>query len=173
MHLTVLAVPGCPNAPVLDDRLAIVLGGRAGVSMSHQVISDEDEAARWRMHGSPTLLIDGVDPFAELGGGRRRTMLPRSDMPKPWQPASLLGFGTKRLMPAWRTASFSRSELRIRRLAARGRRRRAGRPKGSGRRSAAAGSRSRRCGRAVRRCSAGRTRRRGAGSGWNTVTCPR
>jgi len=35
--------------------------------MSHRVISDEDEAARWGMHGSPTLLIDGVDPFAELG----------------------------------------------------------------------------------------------------------
>jgi len=67
MHLTVLAVPGCPNAPVLEDRLAGVLGGRAGVSMSHRVISDEDEAARWGMHGSPTLLIDGVDPFAELG----------------------------------------------------------------------------------------------------------
>jgi hypothetical protein len=67
MHLTVLAVQGCPNAPVLEDRLAAVLGGRAGVSVSHQVISDEDEAARWGMHGSPTLLIDGVDPFAEPG----------------------------------------------------------------------------------------------------------
>ena len=67
MHLTVLAVPGCPNAPVLKDRLAAVLDGRAGVSASHQVISDEDEAARWRMRGSPTLLIDGVDPFAGPG----------------------------------------------------------------------------------------------------------
>jgi hypothetical protein len=67
MHLTVLAVPGCPNAPVLEDRLAAVLGGRAGVSVSHQVISDEGEAARWGMRGSPTLLIDGVDPFAEPG----------------------------------------------------------------------------------------------------------
>ena len=67
MHLTVLAVPGCPNAPVLKDRLAAVLGGRAGVSVSYQVISDEDEAARWGMRGSPTLLVDGVDPFAESG----------------------------------------------------------------------------------------------------------
>jgi hypothetical protein len=67
MHLTVLAVPGCPNVPVLQDRLAAVLGGRAGVSVSHQVICDEDEAARWGMRGSPTLLIDGADPFAELG----------------------------------------------------------------------------------------------------------
>jgi len=35
--------------------------------VSHQVISDEGDAARWGMHGSPTLLIDGVDPFAEPG----------------------------------------------------------------------------------------------------------
>lgn len=67
MHLTVLAVLGCPNAPVLHDRLAAVIDGRAGVSMSHEVISSEHEAARWGMHGSPTLLIDGVDPFAQPG----------------------------------------------------------------------------------------------------------
>jgi len=67
MHLTVLAVPDCPNAPVLGDRLAAVLDGRPGVSVSHQVISDEDEAERWGLHGSPTLLIDGVDPFGEPG----------------------------------------------------------------------------------------------------------
>lgn len=67
MHLTVLAVPDCPNAPVLGDRLADVLDGRAGISMSHEVISDESEAARWGMHGSPTLLIDGADPFAGPG----------------------------------------------------------------------------------------------------------
>jgi hypothetical protein len=67
MQLTVLAVPGCPNAPVLEDRLAAVLDGRAGVWVSHQVVSEEGEAARWGMHGSPTLLIDGVDPFAGPG----------------------------------------------------------------------------------------------------------
>src|SRR6185437_12629763 len=67
MHLTLLAVPDCPNAPVLKDRLTAVLGGRVGISVSHQMISDEDEAARYRMHGSPTLLIDGADPFAEPG----------------------------------------------------------------------------------------------------------
>jgi Alkylmercury lyase len=67
MQLTVLAVPDCPNAPVLGDRLAAVRDGRDGVLVSHRVISDEGEAARWGMHGSPTLLIDGADPFAELG----------------------------------------------------------------------------------------------------------
>ena len=67
MHLTVLAEPGCPNAPVMKDRLLAVLDGRTGISLSQQVISDAGEAARWGMRGSPTLLIDGVDPFAEPG----------------------------------------------------------------------------------------------------------
>ena len=67
MQLTVLAVPGCPNAPVLGDRLAAIVAGRAGVSLAHRVIFDEDEAARWGMGGSPTLLIDRADPFAERG----------------------------------------------------------------------------------------------------------
>lgn len=67
MHLTILAEATCPNAAVLADRLAAVLDGRADVSVSHQVISTEDEAARWGMHGSPTMLIDGADPFAEPG----------------------------------------------------------------------------------------------------------
>jgi hypothetical protein len=67
MHLTVLAEPGCPNAPLLAGRLAAALNGRAGVSVSHRVIRDEREAVRWGMRGSPTLLIDGVDPFADPG----------------------------------------------------------------------------------------------------------
>jgi hypothetical protein len=67
MHLTVLAEPACPNAPVLEDRLAAVLDNRAGISVSRHVISDETEAARWACTARPTLLIDGVDPFAEPG----------------------------------------------------------------------------------------------------------
>ena len=67
MHLTVLAESTCPNVPVLKDRLTQVLDGRDGISVSHRVISSQDEAIRWGMHGSPTLLIDGVDPFAQPG----------------------------------------------------------------------------------------------------------
>jgi len=67
MHLIVLGVAGCPNAPVLEHRLAAVLAGRSDVTVSRALISTESEAARWGMHGSPTLLIDGRDPFAEPG----------------------------------------------------------------------------------------------------------
>ncbi len=61
MHVTVLAVPGCPHLPVLDERLAEALDGLPGVSVSRQVIAIEDEAARSGMHGSPAILIDGLD----------------------------------------------------------------------------------------------------------------
>ncbi|HEY6279078.1 MAG TPA: thioredoxin family protein [Streptosporangiaceae bacterium] len=69
MELTVLAVPGCPHAPVLEQRVAEALTGQPAVTVTRQVITDADEAARWGMSGSPTLLIDGHDPFAVPGAG--------------------------------------------------------------------------------------------------------
>jgi hypothetical protein len=67
MHLMVLAVPDCPNVMLLEERLAQVLEGRRDVSVSRHVIDGEQEAARRGMHGSPTILVDGTDPFAEPG----------------------------------------------------------------------------------------------------------
>jgi hypothetical protein len=67
MDLKVLAVPDCPNVVLLEERLAQVLQGRRDVTVSRQVIADQDEAARQGMHGSPTILVDGKDPFAEPG----------------------------------------------------------------------------------------------------------
>ena len=67
MHLTVLAVPDCPNVLLLEECLAHVLEGRRDVIVSRHVIDDEQEAARRGMHGSPTILVDGTDPFAEPG----------------------------------------------------------------------------------------------------------
>jgi hypothetical protein len=69
MQLTLLSVPGCPNARVLEQRLAGLLAGRPEVTVTRRVISDAAEAARWGMRGSPTLLVDGQDPFAGGGSG--------------------------------------------------------------------------------------------------------
>ena len=52
---------------VLAHRLAEALAGRPPVTVRRQVIADVAEAARWQMHGSPTLLVNGHDPFAEAG----------------------------------------------------------------------------------------------------------
>jgi hypothetical protein len=67
MELTVLSVPGCPNAPLLEQRLAGLLAGRPGVRICRQVAVSGEEAARLGMCGSPTLLIDGSDPFPAVG----------------------------------------------------------------------------------------------------------
>jgi hypothetical protein len=67
VELTLLTVPDCPNAPVLEERLAQALAGRSGVSVVRRVVDDDADAVRFGMHGSPTLLVDGVDPFAEPG----------------------------------------------------------------------------------------------------------
>lgn len=67
MHLTILAVPNCPNVKLLEQRLMQAIGDRPDVTISQHEIGDQDQAARRGMHGSPTLLVDGIDPFAQPG----------------------------------------------------------------------------------------------------------
>lgn len=64
MRIEVLTIPGCPNGPVLTQRLATVLGDEPEVPVVQRSVTDPEQAARRGMHGSPTLLIDGRDPFA-------------------------------------------------------------------------------------------------------------
>jgi hypothetical protein len=67
MELTLLTVPACPNAAAFEERLAVALAGHPGAVLRRREVADEREAAEAGMHGSPTLLIDGVDPFAAPG----------------------------------------------------------------------------------------------------------
>ncbi|MFD4373833.1 organomercurial lyase [Streptomyces sp. NPDC058486] len=66
MRITVLTVPGCPNAPLAVERVNAALAGReAEVELLE--VHDEAQAAAYGMSGSPTILLDGVDPFAPEG----------------------------------------------------------------------------------------------------------
>ncbi|MCX4672667.1 alkylmercury lyase family protein [Streptomyces sp. NBC_01381] len=71
MRITVLTVPDCPNASAARERLRAALAGRAAEVVQVEVVQvevrDEAEAARWGMTGSPTVLLDGNDPFARPG----------------------------------------------------------------------------------------------------------
>jgi hypothetical protein len=67
VELTLLTVPACPNAAGFEERLAAALSGRAGVVVHRREIRDGSAAVRAGMLGSPTLLINGVDPFALPG----------------------------------------------------------------------------------------------------------
>jgi hypothetical protein len=67
VKLAVLSVAGCPHVPLLEQRLTAALGDRTDVEITRQVISDAREAASAGLHGSPTLLVNGADPFAVPG----------------------------------------------------------------------------------------------------------
>lgn len=67
MELVLLTVPDCPNAAAFEERLTAALEGHHGVVVRRRVVGDEREAAEAGMHGSPTLLVDGTDPFAAPG----------------------------------------------------------------------------------------------------------
>jgi hypothetical protein len=67
MELTVLVVPGCPHADLLDQRLDRVLANWTELTVTRRTVTDLDEARRWGMRGSPTLLLDDIDPFAIAG----------------------------------------------------------------------------------------------------------
>lgn len=68
MRLEIVHVPDCPNAALLEQRLDQVLAGYPTVvQRERRVVEDLASAAEADMTGSPTLLVDGVDPFAEPG----------------------------------------------------------------------------------------------------------
>jgi hypothetical protein len=67
MELTLLMVPDCPNAPAFEESLASALADIPGAIVHRLVVADEETAAHAGMHGSVTLLIDGLDPFAAPG----------------------------------------------------------------------------------------------------------
>jgi len=57
---------GCPHWKLADERLARVLHGvpRGKVTREYQRIDSPETAERIGFHGSPTILVDGRDPFA-------------------------------------------------------------------------------------------------------------
>jgi len=66
MRITVLTVPDCPNAPVVEERLARALDGRSA-EVELVEVADQEQAALLGMTGSPTVLVNGADPFALPG----------------------------------------------------------------------------------------------------------
>jgi hypothetical protein len=67
VEVTVLTVPQCPNATLVEERLAVAAAGIGGVRVIRRLVHDEREAVALGMSGSPTLLISGTDPFAAAG----------------------------------------------------------------------------------------------------------
>jgi hypothetical protein len=67
MEITLLYFDDCPNWQIADQRLAAVTAARADVTVTRQRIDTVEDAERTGFHGSPSILLDGVDLFAEPG----------------------------------------------------------------------------------------------------------
>jgi hypothetical protein len=67
VDIEVRYVEGCPNVPVIRQRLALALTavGRGAVAVGLRAVRTEEEADKLGFTGSPTILIDGYDPFPE------------------------------------------------------------------------------------------------------------
>jgi hypothetical protein len=65
LNVELLYFEDCPNARIVDDRLT-VLESELGFRLSRREVTTPEDAERLGFRGSPTILVDGVDPF--IGG---------------------------------------------------------------------------------------------------------
>ena len=56
---------GCPNWKVADERLATIAAERSDIRLTYRVVESIEDAERLGFHGSPSILVDGEDPFAD------------------------------------------------------------------------------------------------------------
>lgn len=63
MKLELLYFDDCPNWNVAAERLD-ALAARRGLVVQRRLVANAEEAQAARFRGSPTILIDGHDPFA-------------------------------------------------------------------------------------------------------------
>jgi hypothetical protein len=54
----------CPNWRVADDHLRRLDREFTDVTVARHLVDSQEEAERVGFRGSPTILVDGVDPFA-------------------------------------------------------------------------------------------------------------
>lgn len=71
MKVELLYFDGCPNWNVAEERLmdALTATGRDSITVHHRKVETIEEAAEVGFTGSPTVRIDGHDPF--LTGGEQ------------------------------------------------------------------------------------------------------
>jgi len=69
MEIEILVVPDCPHEQTTAERLRSALDaiGLSGTTFTTRVVADPAEAEAIGFTGSPTILVNGSDPFAEPG----------------------------------------------------------------------------------------------------------
>lgn len=68
MDITLQYFNGCPNWQVMDTRLKTLIDSESlNATVHYQLIETTEAAIAHGFRGSPTVLVDGIDPFAEAG----------------------------------------------------------------------------------------------------------
>jgi hypothetical protein len=67
VNVSLLYFDGCPNWRTADERLAAALARlrRRDVTVTRRQVASDAEAADLGFRGSPTILVDGRDPFTD------------------------------------------------------------------------------------------------------------
>lgn len=67
LEIELLVVPDCPNESVADELIAAAMA-ESGVegSVTHTIVASQDQATSRGFTGSPTILLNGTDPFATV-----------------------------------------------------------------------------------------------------------
>jgi len=65
MDVTLQYFDGCPNWKEVEAHLEALRAEGAELEIERQLIDSQELAESLGFRGSPTLLIDGVDPFAD------------------------------------------------------------------------------------------------------------
>lgn len=67
MDVRLLYFDGCPSWTVAEQRLRAALArvGRPEQVIEHVMVESPEEAQRLGFIGSPTILVEGIDPFAK------------------------------------------------------------------------------------------------------------
>ncbi|MFB6987517.1 DsbA family protein [Streptomyces sp. NPDC056178] len=75
MRIEVVVVQDCPNEQLAAGRLrqALEAAGLQAADVVTRVVTNRAEAERIGFTGSPTILINGEDPFAEAGRAQGMT----------------------------------------------------------------------------------------------------
>lgn len=64
MDVTLRYFDGCPNWQIADERL-MELALELRFTLTREVVDTEERAAQTSFRGSPTILVDGQDVFAQ------------------------------------------------------------------------------------------------------------
>ena len=64
MDVTLLYFDGCPHWHIADEHLSTLLAEHPEVSLTRHVVDTPEGAEGTCFRGSPSILVDGVDPFA-------------------------------------------------------------------------------------------------------------